>query len=106
MVGSAWLLNKGTVQLDVTDDEVYFALLTYLSSSTTEDLLKYVSIQVSGGQWDLSNKYLENLPIPDLAKLAESEPAKINDLVQTGILIAKGEVDRWADVDDLVASIL
>src|ERR1043166_5411167 len=68
VVGSAWLLNKGAVDIDVTDDEIYFALLTYLSSSTTENLLKYVSIQVSGGQWDLSNKYLETLPVLDFAK--------------------------------------
>lgn len=106
VVGNAWLLNKGTLQLDATDDEIYFALLTYLSSSTTEDLLKYVSVQVSGGQWDLSNKYLENLPILDLAKLASLEPNKLNELVQTGIRISEGKVDRWTDVDELVASIL
>lgn len=106
VVGSAWVRNKGTVQALVTDDDIYFALLTYLSSSTTEDLLKYVSIQVSGGQWDLSNKYLENLPIPDLARLAKSEPAKMNDLIQTGIRISEGNVDRWADIDELVTSIL
>lgn len=106
VVGSAWLLNKGALDLDRTDDEIYFALLAYLSSSTTEDLLKYVSIQVSGGQWDLSNKYLENLPILDLAKLAKLEPNRLNDLVQTGIRISEGKVDRWADVDELVDSIL
>jgi hypothetical protein len=106
VVGSAWLLNKGAVEIDVTDEEIYFALLTYLSSSTTENLLKYVSIQVSGGQWDLSNKYLEALPVLDFTKLAKSEPDKFSDLVQTGMRICAGSVDRWNEIDELVTSIL
>jgi hypothetical protein len=106
VVGSAWLLNKGAVDIDVTDDEIYFALLTYLSSSTTENLLKYVSIQVSGGQWDLSNKYLETLPVLDFAKLAKSEPDKFSNLVQTGMRICAGSVDCWSEIDELVTSIL
>jgi len=106
VVGSAWILNKGTVEFDVTDEEIYLALLTYLSSSTTEDLLKYVSIQVSGGQWDLSNKYLESLPVLDFSKLAKTDADKFNELTQTGIRISEGNLDRWADVDELVTSIL
>ena len=106
VVGNAWLLNKGTIELDVTDEEISFALLTYLSSSTTEDLLKYVSIQVSGGQWDLSNKYLETLPVLDFSKLAKTDHDKFNELVQMGIRISEGKLDRWADVDELVTCIL
>jgi hypothetical protein len=103
VVGSAWLLNKGAVELDVTDVEIYFALLAYLSSSIAEDLLKYVSIQVSGGQWDLSNKYLKSLPIPDLVRL---DPARLNELVQMGMRISEGRIDNWGSADDLVRSIL
>jgi adenine-specific DNA-methyltransferase len=106
VVGNAWLLNKGTIELDVTDEEISYALLTYLSSSTTEDLLKYVSIQVSGGQWDLSNKYLETLPVPDFSKLAKTDHDIFNELVQVGIRISEGRLDRWADVDELVTCIL
>lgn len=103
VVGSAWLLNKGAVELDVTDVEIYFALLAYLSSSIAEDLLKYVSIQVSGGQWDLSNKYLKSLPIPDLVRL---DPSRLNELVQMGMRISEGRIDNWGSADDLVRSIL
>jgi adenine-specific DNA-methyltransferase len=103
VVGSAWLLRKGAIQLDVTEDDVYFAILAYLSSSIAEDLLKYLSIQVSGGQWDLSHKYVNSLPIPDLTKLGA---ARVSELVQMGIRISEGQIDKWADVDELLRSIL
>lgn len=89
--------------LDITDEEVYLAMLTFLSSNTSDELLKYVSVQVSGGQLDLSNKYVGNLLIPNLAKI---EAAKRNALVETGKLISEGRIDNWKDVDDLVLSIL
>jgi adenine-specific DNA-methyltransferase len=103
VVGNAWLLVKGTIQLGITDEEVYFAVLAYLNSSTANDLLKYVSIQVSGGQWDLSNKYVGNLLIPNFAKL---NPAEVSGLTQMGTKIVEGKLDRWTDLDELVQSIL
>jgi adenine-specific DNA-methyltransferase len=68
VVGNAWLYEKGTMPILITDDEVYLATLAYLSSTIADGLLKYVSIQVSGGQADLSNKYVANLPILNLAR--------------------------------------
>jgi adenine-specific DNA-methyltransferase len=103
VVGGAWLLEKGAIQLPITNDEIYFAYLAFLSSTTAFDLLKYVSIQVSGGQWDLSNKYVKNLLIPNLAKL---EAADLDELIQTGVKIAKGEIENWTHVDKVVSSIL
>lgn len=103
VVGSAWLLEKGSIQLPTTDKEIYLAYLAFLNSAIAYDLLKYVSIQVSGGQWDLSNKYVKDLLIPNLAKL---EPAQVQELVQTGLRISNGEIDNWADVDALSNSIL
>lgn len=103
VVGNAWLIKKGAINLNIADDEIYFAALAYLSSSIADELLKYVSIQVSGGQLDLSNKYLGNLLVPNLAKLKASE---VSALVQTGKLISEGRTDDWKDVDGLVRSIL
>jgi len=103
VVGNAWLIKKGAVALDITDEEVYFATLAFLSSTIADDLLKYVSIQVSGGQLDLSNRYLGNLLVPNLAKVASP---KVNALVQTGKLISEGKIDNWNDVDGLVLSSL
>src|SRR5579859_2919391 len=65
VVGHAWLLQDAPKEANLTAHEVQLATLAYLNSSVTEALLEYISIQVSGGQFDLSNKYVENLPIPN-----------------------------------------
>jgi adenine-specific DNA-methyltransferase len=103
VVGNAWLLEKGALQLAITEEEVYLAVLAYLSSSTADGLLKYVSVQVAGGQSDLSRRYVGGLPIPDLAKL---KPDELSNLVQMGTAISNGAVDQWSSVDDLILSIL
>jgi adenine-specific DNA-methyltransferase len=103
VVGSGWLLEKGALQTEITDDEVYLATLAYLSSTIAEGLLKYVSIQVSGGQADLTKKYVGQLPIPNLAKVKRTE---MNRLVEMGAAIMDKRVENWADVDELVLSIL
>jgi hypothetical protein len=103
VVGNAWLLKAGALQLAITDNEVYCATLTYLSSAIADGLLKYVSVQVSGGQSDLSNKYVGGLPIPNLAKL---RPSEISDLVRMGESISDGRIERWSDIDELVVTIL
>jgi hypothetical protein len=103
VVGSAWLLEKGAIQLPITTDEIYFAYLAFLSSATAFDLLKYVSIQVSGGQWDLSNQYVKNLLIPNLTK---PEAPELEELIQTGIKISRGEIENWSYVDKVVSSLL
>ena len=103
VVGNAWLLRKGAVPLAITDEEVYCALLAYLSSEVATDLMEYVSIQVSGGQWDLSNRYVGNLPIPNFSKLGERDLSK---LIQTGIRVSEGKVERWPEINELLVSIL
>jgi adenine-specific DNA-methyltransferase len=103
VVGNAWLLKKGSLPISTTDEEAYFAMLTYLSSSIADELFKYVSVQVSGGQSDLSHKYAGGLPIINIAKL---KPDELNPLVQTGMEIFRGAINRWEDVDEVVLSIL
>lgn len=103
VVGSGWLLEKGALQTEITDDEVYLATLAYLSSTIAEGLLKDVSIQVSGGQADLTKKYVGQLPIPNLAKVKRTGT---NKLVEMGAAIMDKRVENWADVDELVLSII
>ena len=103
VVGNAWILKPGTVDTTITDAEVYLALLTYLSSRISTGLIKYLSVQVSGGQWDLSNKYVGALPVPKLSRL---KPAELVGLAQMGASISSGDVESWPDVDELVASVL
>jgi len=106
VVGNAWLLRKGAVgdmKVEITDEELYLSVLAYLSSATAYHLLEYVSVQVSGGQLDLSNRYVGELPVPNVATLAFAD---LSELIQVGTRISRGKIDRWEDVDELVVSIL
>lgn len=124
VVGHAWLLKKGRVleevtdddkkvqevidaldgNLEPTDDEAYLATLAYLSSSVAYDLIEYLSPQVAGGQLDLSNKFLGNLPVPNLATLKDEN---LSELIQIGTEIVGGRAfDRWSEVDEIVLSAL
>ena len=103
VVGHAWLLEEANADLSLTPEEVQFAALAYLNSTVAESLLEYISVQVSGGQFDLSNKYVKDLPILNFAKL---DVDSLNQLVRFGRAIADGTIERWRDVDDLVLSAL
>lgn len=103
VVGNAWLLERGVVERPITAEEIHLAMLAYLNSEIAADLLQYVSIQVSGGQWDLSNKYLGGLPIPNLSKLADAD---VNRLVQLGMRVSQGDVESWATANETVLSII
>jgi predicted RNA methylase len=104
VVGYAWLLRRGAVARGITSKEIYLATLAYLNSGVAHDLIEYMSPQVAGGQLDLSSKYLNNLPVPDLAQVP---PARLAELIQIGKKITEEErFDRWADVDDIVLSAL
>jgi hypothetical protein len=68
------------------------------------DLIGYLSPQVAGGQLDLSNKFLGNLPVPNLAKLKDES---LSELIQAGTEIAGEKTfDRWSEVDEIVLSAL
>ena len=103
VVGNAWVLKRGAESISTTDEEAYLGFLAYLSSQISTDLIGYVSVQIAGGQWDLSNKYVGDLPVPRLSRL---KPAELVGLAQMGASIRSGEIDRWSDVDELVASVL
>jgi adenine-specific DNA-methyltransferase len=104
VVGYAWLLKKGTVARGITNKEIYFATLAYLNSNVAYDLIDYMSPQIAGGQLDLSSKYLNNLPVPDLAELPA---ARLAELILAGKKITEEEqFDRWSDVDEIVLSAL
>lgn len=104
VVGNAWLLKTGTIsEVRISEREVYYTLLAYLNSKTAEDLLGFMSIQVAGGQWDLSNKYVGDLPVPNVMRLNERD---LGTLIDFGVKVSKGAIDRWADLDEAVASII
>ena len=91
-------------QVDTHHREIYLATLAYLSSTVAYDLIDYMSPQIAGGQLDLSNKYLSNLPVPNLAALPAT---RLAELIEVGKKIAEEErFDRWSDVDEIVLSAL
>jgi hypothetical protein len=114
VVGNGWLLKKGGIGesaqdsngdgvYQMTEVEAYLVTITYLCSNLAHDLLEYMSVQVSGGQLDLSNKYVCDLPIP---KFSAIQPSELNKMIQMGEEITAGRVDQWTDVDELVLSVL
>ena len=104
VVGHAWLLKRGAVQQELIDNEIHLATIAYLNSSTAYDLIEYLSPQVSGGQLDLSNKYLGKMPIPDLSVLS---PESLVELIITGTeIVEEDKFARWRDVDERVLSVM
>jgi hypothetical protein len=114
VVGNGWLLKNGGIGesaqdsnsddvYQMTEAEAYLVTITYLCSNLAHDLLEYMSVQVSGGQLDLSNKYVCDLPIP---KFSAIQPSELNKMIQMGEEIATGRVDQWSKVDELVLSVL
>ena len=63
----------------------------------------YLSIPgCSGGQLDLSKKYVGELPIPNLTNMGLSD---LSEFIRTGSEIVEGKA-RWEEVDELVSSSL
>ena len=72
VVGHAWIPKEASeLRIDLRDA---YAITTavYLNLPETENLIDYLSIRVSGGQLDLSSKYLSSLLVPNPRKLHES----------------------------------
>lgn len=104
VVGNAWVLKKGVVPSGLFSEDVYMAMLAYMSTSVSYDLLEYLSVQVAGGQLDLSNKYVAGLPIPNLAVMEFSDQKKLIDVGKQ--ICSDNNFEDWEMVDRVVSSIL
>lgn len=62
--GYAWI-PKHNFAPTVQERLVQFAYLALLNCSLFDELLAATSVQVSGGQWNLSKRYVDPIPIPD-----------------------------------------
>jgi SAM-dependent methyltransferase len=98
--GYAWFPKSSIVKLPDAMEGFSLACLALLASSPTSILLSAVSNHVGGGQWDLSTRFVERLPMPDL--LSDEISADIyKGLVSLGDMLSKKtEVDRKL-LDDL-----
>ena len=75
----------------------------FLNSSVFTALASYTSVQVSGGQMDLSNRYVDSIPLPNPTKLADKI---LHRLVEVGEHIQTSEVVDWKYVDEAVSSVV
>ncbi|MCH9019033.1 MAG: SAM-dependent DNA methyltransferase [Proteobacteria bacterium] len=100
--GFAWFLKRSSTP-DVGEedgtalsiDDLLCAYASIMNSHRFGRVLELFSPHVAGGQFDLSSKYVDHIPIPNLADLARDE--------RTGRLVAEladlGREPSLADVD-------
>jgi len=81
------------------------AYLAILNSSLFSDLLSATSNHVAGGQWNLSSKYVSEIPLPDLPNLQRIAAACINELSTFGEQIYLGQPISDEKLTKLVRSL-
>jgi adenine-specific DNA-methyltransferase len=92
--GFAWLPRKP--ELSPLPNKVAYAYLAVLNSSLFSTLLAASSNNVSGGQWNLSKKFVDTIAIPGLLD-QEAAPELISELAEMGQRMAAGvSLDRQA----------
>ena len=89
--GYAWFLKFSPLINDIEDEESMLALedllcayLSILNSRRFSKVLELFSPQVAGGQFNLSPKYVNHVPIFDLALLADDRMDLVYRLVELG----------------------
>jgi adenine-specific DNA-methyltransferase len=98
--GYGWLPKTKAIQ---SDDRNALCLLAILNSPVTGDLLAGVSSNVAGGQWNLSKRFVERMPIIDPQLLAED----VRDtLASFGLAMCDGRPFEIHLLDRLVREVL
>ena len=80
VVGHAWIQDPDVALRQDLISQYSIVTTVYLNLPETEELIDYLSVRVSGGQLDLSSRYLKQLLIPSPRKLDESVLAKVSAL--------------------------
>lgn len=101
--GFAWLFNS-TKKIKTLSQELGLAYLSILNSSIIGELLAAVSNHVGGGQWDLSKRYVNKIPLPNLME-ADFNPNTITELASYGKQIHAGKFNNENDLEKLVRTI-
>ena len=104
--GHAWVLKEepedstGSAPLD--DERVLNAYCALLNSRYFRTLLDIFCPVVAGGQYDLSRRYVEQVPLPDLSVMFQSdaEQTAIQTLSELGSKPLIGDWQWEEDVDD------
>lgn len=100
--GYAWIPKK-----EFRDKDYYF-YLAFFASSTFENILSIYTRQLAGGAWyDLSAKYMNSIPIPDIHRKGYRESIPYVELSQLGELISKnGSFFYIERVDEIIDSLI
>lgn len=113
--GFAWLISSSTSWGESVESEepgntletmidakaLYKAYLALLNSSLFESLLQEYCPRVAGGQYDLSPRYVNHIPIPDLHTLSIDNP-DLGSSVRT--LAEEGEKIQLDDLGSVSSS--
>lgn len=108
--GYMWKWNGGEITITTDEDkpenvlfedtDVPWGYLAILNSSVFEFMLSCFCARVQGGQFNLSIRYVKNIPIPDL--VGGNVPGDvINELVQIGVVMASGRDFDQARLDNI-----
>lgn len=84
-------------------DEAGYAYIAFLASDVASILFSFVSVHVGGGQWNLSKRYIEKMPIPNFFDDKATTSTMINDFAKVGRKIATGDQFSLAEINALVA---
>jgi tRNA1(Val) A37 N6-methylase TrmN6 len=99
VVGNGWLLQRSALgETNLTESEVYLGMLAFLNSSYFQFLALYASVQLSGGQFDLSNRYIGNLPVPQPERMKEG----FSLLIEAGQRIVDRDSSIWNELNDII----
>jgi len=97
--GYAWLPRSTLKVTGRFSLRVGLAYLALLNSPLFFELVASNSRKVRGGQWDLGNKYLTGVPLPNLVSATES--AIVDSLFRFGSDIHSGKPVDWDSVTNL-----
>ena len=90
------------VDVDFFDTDLPFAYTALLNSGPFSFLLSCFCPRVSGGQFDLSKRFVENVPLPDLGALPVSGKV-VSELAVIGHTLTGGEAIDLERLDRLAA---
>ncbi|TRZ48801.1 hypothetical protein D4Q80_03400 [bacterium] len=85
----------------IISDEILFSYLAILCSKFLDNLLPTISNHVGGGQWDLSTRFVKNMPIPNLFN-KNLDANILKELSLTGELIYTGKIFNSEHLEGLV----
>jgi hypothetical protein len=110
--GHGWLWRKPPAENALPGQEsnrwffqtdLPFAYLAVFNSATFERLLALYCPRVQGGQFDLSNRFVDKIPVPDLSDFTRFDADTSASLAETGRKIHSGRLVDMDHLEELVA---